>query len=574
MFIIGTGNAIESLFNQTYETNLTESESRMGGRNDSELSFIFTDPSNDVEFTDVRLEDYTPNKGFDIKNITSELINNNLRLNLTLYEYDVEGDIFYQMQAADAEVIFHKGEGIITYSDETSDFSVSLNGNTISALIDLNKLNYDTFLISGSAYREDQNESYGDYVISDDVDSDHTNELNELNLSYSDPKDDVKIYYILYSQVDTASEVDLLSTEINDKGNFLKITIICRGAIQAGKGYTYTLIFGNARFEYKAGFGSLNYLTTTDDNPEFQVFNTSLIITLDKSKLIYPPYYFEVKSDYKVNGQDSYKDEMNQLVPNYLHHIGEQLNLTVSIFEEDQIVMTLHGNLKPVYSEAVRSIIDGIVDIGNNNGVVEATEYERFLEELKQDFTTSDFFEFFPYVDSLPGQASIDFKFENVLGSLDSSQSVSQTIIGKWDFNLVENVKHNILFQFLSNHEQERIGKYYIFDFSYDIVAFSISPEYKYWEITPDASYQDKIRNYINAEKTTIEFPTFYYYIFKNEIDSDQFGFTITYNETLAKQDSDKDKPKDDGFIPGLEASCIFIAIAWSIIYLKLKKIR
>ena len=208
--MVSTGKPVyfdKSNFNDTYIT------SRGNSSTDSKLVFLFNDEKEDVWVTEDKLENYTTSAGFDIKSISSEVDNNSLWLNMTMHDavYDDER-IYYRLKAGGAEAILYRGDGSITYPDKTAGFSIWYTVTSISANIDLEKVNLEAFSISALVSFEDSNKEYGDYVIYDDV----YGELNGFEQSYQDPQNDVKIAYTQSHLEPEKGEIDILQTKLED----------------------------------------------------------------------------------------------------------------------------------------------------------------------------------------------------------------------------------------------------------------------------------------------------------------------------------------------------------------------
>ena len=537
------------------------SNARANTSKETKLVYQFSDPVEDVIIIDDRLEPYVESKGYDIKNISSEISGEDLWLNMSLYDLVLDDiDIYYTMNAGDSEVILFRGDGSISYADKTSDFTVSYSKYTISARINLSKLNYNIFDISGRVYRQGEMDPYGDYVISDDI----KGEPNGMENHYMDPKEDVKISYTESYNTSGSPGLDVIGSELKDFGDELTITFSLYGQVQKEQDISYFIEVGEAEFIYNNGKGVMKYRDEPGITVNVDVTASSISVSFDKNKLTYTSAYYFITSIYQPANNKTYKDGHTGNLPFYLYSYGEKMDVEVSMFESEKIVIKIFGELSELYSAKLRAVVD---ELGNDDGNVEQKEVEDFISSMDGNFSTSDFFELNPYVDSVPGQSDIKFKFENATGNINSQKPVTIEIKGNWKYLIPDKDNFNITIRLpLEPIDAPHVSSF-VFNFVYDNIIFKFSSGYKYWEFGSEA-YPTFITEYLERDENTITIPDLEYYALNHRLTKPEFSFYIKYNQTLA--DLNKPKPKngdDGGFLPGFESMIFLTAVFTSIIF-------
>jgi hypothetical protein len=541
--------------------SITNSNSRANTSKETKLVFEYSDEEKDVLISDDRVEPYAEAQGYDIKNISSEKSGGNLWLNMSIYDLILDDtDVYYKMNAADSEVILFRGDGSITYADTTSDFTVSFSKYTISAMLDLSKLTYNTFEISGRAYRQGEMEPYGDYFISDEV----TGEPTGLELHYTDPKDDVKIAYSESYTTSGSPEIDIMDSELKDFGDELTVTFSLRGQVKEAQDISYSIELGEAELIYTDGEGIIKYKEESGIPVNVDVTTNSLSVSFTKNKLTYSSAHYFITTTYKPSSNKTYKDGHSGHLPFYLYSYGEKMDVEISMFESENIVIKIFGELSELYTTRLRSVMD---ELGNDDGNVELKEVEYFISLMDGNFTTTDFFELRPYVDSVPGQSKIKFNFENATGNINSQKPVTIEIKGSWKYLIPDKKEFNITIRLPLEPIDAPYVSNFVFNFVYDNIVFKFSTENKYWEFGSKAS-PTFITEYFEQGKNTITISNLEYYALNHRLPEPVFSFTIKYNQTLA--DLNKPKPKngdDGGFLPGFEVMILLTAVFASIIF-------
>lgn len=560
------------------EPSISQSTSITRSTNTSDATFYYNDKKDDVGVVDYRFEDYPNTIGFDIKNITSELSGNYLWLNMTMHDLIQDDEnIYYKMTAANVEVLFFRGDGEIIYGD-SKDSIVTYSDKTLSAKINKNEFVYDTFQITGTVYWDDNNETLGDYKIYDEVGFNMTNPENKLELVYQDEHDDVLISYLYVGKVDYTPEIDIKSLQITDSDTKLLVTLNLWADVESSSDHIYKIFLGNSKFEFKDGAGTISYFQTPVTTAAYSMVDESIIVEFEKSKLMFPSNTVDVGCSYKESDVKEFKDEYSISLPKFIILSGETFDLTVTMFDDNNIILSLDGTLDEFNSKLVRTRIDQIDDVGNNNGIAEQVEFDEFISQLESSFTVEDFFEFYPEVNEIPSQGVLTFRFENALGKIDDAALVNQTITGSYRFPKLIGNMHNITFKFLDEHTLEHIGLRYIFEFNYGIVNFNFSSEFQYWEFKLGENALGLFGDYLNNNKSLIVLPGNFYYMIQNQITVEgKFELTISLNTDLVPDDNDngddKSKKDESGFLPGFEIFMIVIAVIF-IICFNVKRIR
>ena len=167
-----------------------------------------------------------------------------------------------------------------------------------------------------------------------------------------------------------------------------------------------------------------------------------------------------------------------------------------------------------------------------------------FTNKLKNNYTLQDFFEFNPYIDSNPGQGTIEFYFENVTGNIKDNKLINLKIIANWKFPIAFKNRYDITFKMENTDDQKYGLDNEIFDIILYALNFSLSENLKYWEIVPDSIFPTWFEEYFYKGNNEFVISDFEYFVLKNrftflDVES-EFGFEIQYNEALAKLDKSK----------------------------------
>ncbi len=542
--------------------------SRANTSDDADFVFLYNDISQDVWKTENVKENYTTSSGFDIKSISGELENNSLWLNMTMHDFVNDNEeMYYKIFFGNAEVIFYRGDGSISFSDGTTEFSVWYTTKSISANINLDLLSDNMpFAIRGEIKREDKNDEYGEFVIRDEMSGD----VNGLEFYLQDPIDDVKILYSKSNTVNDEPEIDILRTTIEDVDTTLTIIVKFRGVPGSLKNSIYSIELGEVKFEYHSSGG----LTIIGDFPqngiEVNIKSNSIFFIIEKKEMEILDSYLKISSKYEPSGDLIYMDVQEIDLPEYLHYGGQWMDLEVTMFEDNQIVFIFQDELNVENSIKLRSIIDAI---GNYNYNVEENETDNFIKQLNNDFSTKDFFELYPIIDSVPGEPSLEFEFQNVTGAVDDNTPITQSVISRWQFAQITQEGHNITFRFFPTKSKIPESLAFAFQIVYENVHFKLSNEYKYWEISPSTVFPTQYRGYLSQDHRSLLIPELEYYVLKDRYEEHDFGFNIEYNETLVKKDKDKKNDDDGGFIPGFGGSTVIVGlIIIAILYFNSKK--
>lgn len=523
--------------------------------NQNELIFFYEDKTEDVWVWENKIDNWTSTEGYDIKNITTEQNGNFLWVNMTMHDfvYDDE-DIYYKIKVADAEAMLYRGDGSINYQDDTTEFSVWYTSNSISVKIILNKLSFDILNIYAIAYTDTSDDFYGDYTIQDEL----SGESEELELLLEDPKQDVVISYTQSHLIHSEPEIDILTIKLEDFEAILTVTITFRGNIESSQGFSYVVTLGNARFEFNAGKGTIKYTGKAVQEADFEKKSNSISVDFIKDNLVFDSEHLHIKTNHEATELKKYFDEHFLELPGYIHHAGEKIGVMVNMFQNEEVSILIQGDLNLSNTVELRHYID---KMGNNNNIVEAAELDNFISYLNDKFSTEDFFEFSPYIDSIPGNAELNFSYENATGNINDWKPVKQSIIGRYQFSLLSLNEHNVSFRFLAYpvHFEDELD--FALEISYYNIEFKLSPEFKYWELVQNSSQPEVFKTYITETNETITISELDYYIFRNRVDWPEFGFLVRYNQTLADLDAKKSKPEDDsgGFISSFELY-LFIA--------------
>jgi hypothetical protein len=542
----------------------------------SNPTFYYSDDDSDVFLVDHRVEKYTANSWFDIKAITSKPMGDRIWVNMTMYD-NIQNDekIYYKLKVADAEVLLYQGLGEIIYKNGF-DSQVHISGDTITANINKQKLNYDIFSISGSAYREDQNESYGEYLIIDEIAKDETNNENTLNLSYIDSKNDVIISYTYSSEIDTKPELDIQDVMLIDHGSKLLLKVNFGDLISNTQDLKYSITLGGALAVYTAGDAQIKYPQLNHESVSYSVDGNVLEMNFERSMLEFLTSKFEVESIYQPKTGTSYSDSFSEELPKYVYISSEELELDLLLFEDSKIVMDLHGTLSETHTQAVRTVVDRM---GNENGIAEQTEYDIFLVELKKDFGIENFFEFYPKVDSDQSLNYLDFEFDSVFGNITDLEAISMSVTARFQFNNITQNYHNISLNLLEPGQVNRVGEDFIFNFIYNRININFTDEYKYWEFVIDRAFPGLLKDNFHMTKQELLIENIEYEILKNRIGHEgKFGFFINYNQTAADQDAKKtddgDEDEGSGFLPGFDLVGLLVSLIVVFFYFSYLKKR
>ena len=544
-------------------SNPSQNPKPMTRGNQNELTFSYEDKTEDVWVWENKIDNWTSTKGYDIKNITTKQDGNFLWVNMTMYDfvYDDE-NIYYKIKVADAEAMLYRGDGSIHYHDDTTEFLVWYTSNSISIKINLNKLSFIILNIYAIAYTDTSDDFYGDFTIQDEL----SGESKDLELVLEDTEQDVVISYIQSHLVHSEPEIDILTTKLEDFESVIRLTITFRGNIESSQGFSYVIIIGNARFEFNAGKGTIKYSGKTVQDAEFEKETNTISINFIKFNLVFESEHLLISTTHEVSELKKYFDEYFLELPGHIHHSGEIMEVSVTMFQNEEVIILIHGDLNLSNTMRLRHYID---QMGNNNGLVEEVEMDNFISYLIDKFSVEDFFEFSPYIDSIPGNAELNFSFENATGNINDWKPIKQSIIGHWQFSLLSVNEHNITFRFLAYPVHFEGDLDFALEISYYNIKFKLAPEFKYWELVKNSSQPEDFKTYITETNDTITISGLNYYIFRNRVDWPEFGFLVRYNQTLADLDAEKPKPKDDsgGFLPSFEIYLFIAGVFIILIY-------
>jgi hypothetical protein len=543
---------------------------------DSIAAYRFKDTTGDVALTDHRVEKYLENNWFDIGSITSQENGDRLWVNMTMYDkIQDDEEIYYKLKIADAEVLLFQGLGEIIYDDDFDD-QVYYSGNTVSVNIDLQKLSYETFRISGNVYQEGTNSSFGDYIIQDEVGVGESNQNNSLVLSYSDPKDDTTVSYTYSSEVKDKPELDIIDIELIDQEDELLLSTTFGAYIGSSNGYTYIVELGNAEFIYNSGIGSIKYSKTQLPNAEYSIEGEdakTLMVHFEKRVLELSSGRFEVTSRYSPKKQTLYHDHRVDNLPKYLWVIGEMLDLDITMFDNNNLVMRLSGTLNSIHSLDIRTQIDSM---GNDDDIVDQSELDIFIIDIKNDFKTRDFLEFYPTLDQSSSHGVSSIHFENALGDVNNDSFINFEMMTEYRFSTISENLHNITFHLLDRDQLGFVGRNFIFNFLYDKISFNFNEQYKYWEFKPGSAFPILLTDELDIQKNKLTIHLVDYEILKNRVGEEgRFGFHIDYNETAAELDKkSKDNGKDDssGFLPSFELFYLILILVFVGIVRKIRR--
>jgi hypothetical protein len=535
---------------------------KTGSRAGSDLVFQFPDERNDVKLTENRLEDYSAKQGFDIESISTELSGEILWLNMTMYDFVAESDeIYYRLEAGPVEVLFFKSDGSISYPDGSSEFAVTSTTKMISAELDVNKFSSDNFEIYGRSYQEGSDGTHGDFIIFDEVDG----APNGLELSYDDAKDDIQLAYRSARLVQDQPGLDIESSKMIDSGNNLKVTVTFNGDLQNSPSVIYKIILGKATFEYTSGTGYLEYIGMNKDSINVEKTSKSISVTFDKSKLDLWDKHLLVSARDEISEDKVSVDEQFSELPSYLFASGEKMDVEITMFDNNDLIMSIQGDLNLTNTVNMRYHID---QKGNRNNKVESSEVTTFLEMFYINHSVYDFFFFQPYVNSIPGQGTYEIEITNLEGDVNDFSAVSLSIISHWHYMLTSEQKHDIAFRLFSSTTPSWEGLGFVFDIIYDKLTIKIASEFKYWELDFNSTYPDFMGDYISVVDNAVILPDLKYYELENSLEVPEFGLTIRYNETLAAQDKPKDDDDSDGgFLPGFELELLVICTMLAILF-------
>ena len=445
------------------------------------------------------------------------------------------------------------------------EYSVTYSTKTISAELDAKKVQTTDFKISGKAYIEDSNEKYGNYIILDEIDCPGSG----LSQFYSDPQDDVIRSYTLINTVTDKPGVDIISIQLLDTTTeLIKIKTTFNGDIATSQNILYKFELGNTIIEYSSGIGTIQYPNSAKMKVTIQTTINTISVDLARAKLVFKDKNLKINTRDLVSDQKLYYDEYVGLLPEYLVARGAVLNMDIIMFKEDKMRMTLTGTLNLTNTIMLRYFID---EDGNNNDEVEPSEVDSLVNSIHKFLTAEDLFEFKPYVDSVPGMGKYDITFENLTGQVNAFKSASISITSDWEFIFADVLEHQIKLKTLDTSSTEELA--FVLEYIISGITISISEEFKYWEIEPNSQYPPKLADFINPENNSIYFHEMKYYEFEFGLAAPkEFGFKITYNETLADQDKNK-KKKDgsDGFLPGFEMLSLIVGLGLLVILIRRK---
>jgi hypothetical protein len=522
-----------------------EEEYFIGSRDKNNgLTFQFDDDTKDVRLIEKKFDNYTDSIGYDIKSISTEQSGDKIWLNMSMYDLveDAVG-IYYKMYAGDTEVIFYRGDGTISYPDGSTEFSVEYTTQEISAALLFTKMLLENFEVYARVYLEDSDETYGQYTIFDEI----LDETGDLEINKIDARDDVKRSYIYTETVTEESNIDIVSSQIVDTGESLKLTLTFRGNVESSAEVSYKIMIGKATFEYVSGVASIKYFDAPKNTISVDITDNSISTSFNKNKLDLSNKVAHIESKHKPSVNQEYIDDLENELPRYLYAMGEQKKLEISMFDKDSVVMELSGKLNITNTIQLRYYID---EDGNNNNVVEQSELDDFVNRIYTQYTVYEFFEFQPYVDSVPGQPSYKIAFKNLTGKASEFLSAELTITGLWEFNLYDADELEIRFKIFTGFIPENAELGFIFEIVYSDVVIKFSSGFKYWELQSSEIFPEQFKAYTTTDGTMFFIPAKEYYQLKNNIDESDFGFTIKYNETAAKLDSNgkKKNDTDNGF--------------------------
>jgi hypothetical protein len=474
-------------------------------------------------------------------------------------------DIYYKLDLGAVEVMFFRGDGSITYPDGTSDFEVRYTPNTLAAKIDLNKIPTGVAQIHGIVYQDGEDAELGEYTIFDEL----KGALETLEFNFNDPEGDVRLEYQNTEHVSGEPEIDIISAELIDSEIFYTLSFVFREVPGKTEDFLYLIKLGDAEIRYTSGKGTIKYYNQEVETTQITLDSKSISAKFEKAKLVITTALFEISSWHSPSEFKEYKDTLIANLPAYLFFPGGNMNMEISLFQNNNIIMKLSGELPNTFSQDLRQRIDQHGDINSNVEVQEVLDYEALL---KEEFTIYDFFEIQPYVDGIPGQGEIDFQFQNATGGITSQKPITQTIRGIWKFMIPIENEANITFRILRSIAEPPTLDALLFDFIFRDLKINLSAEYKYWFIQSNSLFPNYIVDYFNSELLVLEFPNFNYYELKTNLKVPEFGFIIVYNETLA--DLDKDEPKDDsgGFLPGFELIGLVVALVIIIVFISSKR--
>ena len=133
------------------------------------------------------------------------------------------------------------------------------------------------------------------------------------------------------------------------------------------------------------------------------------------------------------------------------------------------------------------------------------------------NFSTTDFFEMRPYVDSVPGQSDIKFNLENATGNINSQKSVTIDIKGYWIYLIPDKEEFNITIRLPLEHIDAPYVSSFVFNFVYDNIVFKFSSEYEYWEVGSEVS-PSIFTEYLKPDENSIIIPNLEYYALNHRL--------------------------------------------------------